>query len=287
MPSSNEAALSTLGLMNECVMSVYGISRLLKSRDLGPNQLAPAIEAFRDEVGENEVSMDPLFAALRSGAADQPAVSAAVDALEPTARKVANEIIEAFAGSLKLGARRRLELERAADRLGAELEAVRGLAEVLLASLYAGPVYLTLFDLLHGRWYAAPNFVQRTLKVLLEPGDHPGFAVEPRVLRALLEEALHGVVESGVEVAYVSARGDGDRVVIEVGAPPEGVSLEAASQEAVELGVGVSLPVADVVLAAAAERQRIELSSPSAHHHVLRLPRSISNAPPPLASPVE
>jgi hypothetical protein len=273
MPSSNEAALSTLGLMNECVMAVYGISRLLKSRDLGPSQLVPAVQAFRDEVCASGASMDPLFRALRSAAAGQSAVCDAVDVLEPTARAVAAEITKAFEGPLKLGARRRLEMERAADRLGADLEAVRGLAEVLLASLYAGPVYLTLFDLLHGRWYAPPNFVAQTLKVVLEPGDHPGFSVEPRVLRALLEQALHTVVESGVEVAYVSARSDGDSVVVEVGVPPEGVAPETAARQAVELGIGVSLPVVDVVLAAAAARQRIELSSPSPRHHVLRLPR--------------
>src|SRR5262245_46478663 len=133
--------------MNECVMAIYGITRLLKSRDLGPAQLVPAIESFREEIERHCVSIEPLFAGLRAAAAERGALSDAVAALEPAARRVAESIMKAFSGTLKLGARQRLKMEREAERLGAELEAVRGLADALHAALLARPVYVTVADL--------------------------------------------------------------------------------------------------------------------------------------------
>jgi hypothetical protein len=231
--------------MNESVMAIYGITRLLKSRDLGPAQLVPAIESFREEATRNSLSVVPMFAGLRAAAIEAGALLDAVEALEPAAHQVADSIVQVFGGPLKLGARQRLSMERAAVRLGTDLEAVRNLADVLHAALGARPVYVTPADLLHGRWYSSPNFVARKIRVSLGQCASEGFMAEPRVVRALLDHLFRSYAGEGHVHVEVRGREQDGRTELAVG-PSD------ARPGAVELGLGGSLGVELEVLTSAA-----------------------------------
>jgi hypothetical protein len=241
--------------MGECVMSLYGIARLLRSRELGPSQLRPTLDAFGVSAKEHCVAMGPLFVELDQAAAGTPRLRRAVAELQRTAAGVASTVLSSFETTPKLGARQRLELERSADALGAELEAVRRLATALYAALAPRAVVMTLGDLLEARWQVAPTFVSHSITLNLAKAPQARFQGEPLVLRLLVEHALANVSGDGMPVPSACAREAhaGSRII--VGDPPEG--FEAGEQ--VQLPLGLALQAEPAIVNELAKHLGVEL----------------------------
>ncbi|HHH29980.1 MAG TPA: hypothetical protein ENK57_16770, partial [Polyangiaceae bacterium] len=142
-------------------MSLYGIDRMLGSRDLGPAQILRTITAFQaDDHRCGEV--DAALEGLRRDAPDEQ-FRGAVHALQAAIHDAQARMASAFDGVDKLGARERLELERRVKPVGGELQALRDLLEVVRGALHPRPARMTLAELLRGRWRTRPAFVADTI----------------------------------------------------------------------------------------------------------------------------
>jgi hypothetical protein len=255
--------------MSELVMALYGVARVLKSRDLGPAQLMPAIASFRDEVQVQVQgsSVEPMFAGLRDAARELGALSGSVETIEGAAREMLADMNAVLAGSLKLGARQRLAMEREAERIGAELDALRSLADVVYSGLLARPVYVTLDDLLRGRWHMPPTFVRQRVSVLLGEGASNGLVAEPRVARGLLEHAFRQLAADQRTELEARARERGARMYLEIGP-----RTDDATGDTVDLGLATSLPADADVLAAVAGHLDMTFESLPGGLHQISLP---------------
>ena len=79
-------------------MSLYGISRLLGNRELGPAQLLPTLQAFSSHAGNNGELLRAMFAELREAA--PPSLVEPIGQLEAASVQVAEDIVEMFARML-------------------------------------------------------------------------------------------------------------------------------------------------------------------------------------------
>lgn len=190
---------TALGATGESVMALYAITRLLKSRDLGPAQLVPAVEANRADALKLAPLLRELFGLLQEASNESPHLRAALAELEPFATEVADGVAEAFTrrGLSRLGARERLRLERRAEQLGSDLEGIRAQLELVAATLHARPVELLLANVVGGRSGQAPTFVSRQASIAVDLRDEKGFVGDPRVLWLLFEAALRQLAPQG------------------------------------------------------------------------------------------
>jgi hypothetical protein len=231
-------------------MSVYGLARLLGSRDVGPAQLAAPVEAFNASARQHHALLDRLFGELRDRAGHNDGLAGAVALVEREARRVCGEIDVAFDQPPKLKARQRLELERAAQRLGGELEAVRWLAAVVAAAASPRAALVSPGEILGDRWRSGPNFVAEKIDVVVSAGLPAKLYGDPLVLRALLELYLRQLHAAGVSRPALGMKLAGPTVALLVGECEVALSTTI---EHVKLSLGVALAIDEVVLAAAAE----------------------------------
>lgn len=180
-------------------MSLYALARLLKSRDLGPAQLGPAISANRTAALRLAAELGKALDLLRTSCAGSPELRAALDLLAPAAMSLASEIAEAFGAAPrpKLGAKERLRLERSAETLGRQLEGVRSLLTLVWAASESKPAEVLLSDVIDGRGLGDPTFVARRAEVRVELGEDRTCHADPRVLWPLLEASLRQVCQHG------------------------------------------------------------------------------------------
>ncbi len=183
-----------LGTLGECVMSIYGIARSLECRDLGPTQLLPAIDDFRDQAEREWEAARVLVASVTSRAAGGP-LAAPVALLGSEVERVIAEVNALLSGVGKLGARERLELERHIHRVGGELQACHRLLGVLDATLSPHPIQLSLSDLVRGRWGPRPAFVARRVELCVKMSCGARVLVDPLVAWATLERFVHSLPE--------------------------------------------------------------------------------------------
>ncbi len=236
--------------MGECVMSVYGIARLLGSRDIGPAKLLPPIEAFSASAQQHWDLLHELFAELRQQAVRSGGLVDTVALVEAEARRICGEMSSAFNQPLKLKARQRLEMERAAQRLGGELEAIRWLSVVTAAALQPRMALVSPDELLGDQWRTGPLFVAQQVMLAVPPGLPAKLFGDPRVLRALLEHSVKTVHAAGAHPPVLGLQVDGSHVRLLVGKPDDHL---AVTIEQVKLPMGVSLAIEEPVLAAVAE----------------------------------
>jgi len=239
-------------------MSVYGLARLLGSRDVGPNQLVAPIESFSVSARQHHELLDALFGELGQRVDPGAPLAEAIGLVEGEARRVCHEIGEAFDQPPKLKARQRLELERAAQRLGAELEAVRWLAAVIAAALRPRAALVSPAELLGDRWRTGPTFVTQQIKLVVPAGLPAKLHGDPLVLRALLELYVRQVHAEGVQSPALGLTVDGSEVSLVVGQPE--TSLTTTVQN-MKLQLGVALPIEPRVLTVAANHLGIGVSS--------------------------
>lgn len=227
-------------------MSLYGIHRMLSSRDLGPSHILPTIAAF----GSEEHRCDEVDAALdmlRRDAPDEPFRSA-VDALRAALHDAEGRMANAFSTVAKLGARERLELERRVKPVGGEIQALRDLIEVVQGALHPRPARMTLSELLRGRWRTRPAFVAQTIELHVAAA-HDQFEADPRVLWGLVERSLAQVAEAGVDPPFAALLTTPDGRVLELGDVSE---LPSSTIERAVVELGPVAAVADEVLTAVA-----------------------------------
>lgn len=196
-------------------MSLYGISRLLGNRELGPAQLLPTLQAFSSHAGNNGELLRAMFAELREAA--PPSLVEPIGQLEAASVQVTEDIVEMFARRGKLRAKERLDLESHATRLGAELEAVRDLVSTLQAAMHPRSARLTLSELFDGKWRPPTTFPRRSVEVRTPVANALAFETNPPVLWALVEHSLHIVIDAGVHQPVATVRRDGDSVLFSVG----------------------------------------------------------------------
>lgn len=173
-------------------MSIYGITRSLASRDLGPAQLLPAVVDFRARSAETSLAVAPMLERLEADARPT-SLAEPVRALVQEVRRVIGDVNETFARAGKLGARDRLELERNIERVGGQLQASHRLIGVIEATLAPRPIKLSLSDLLRGRWAPQATFVTRRLELCVKLNAGERFEADPKVAWAVVEHVLHEV----------------------------------------------------------------------------------------------
>ncbi|MBW2455575.1 MAG: hypothetical protein JRI68_13735 [Deltaproteobacteria bacterium] len=239
-------------------MSIYGLARLLGSRDVGPAKLIVPIESFNVSARQHHDLLDSLFDALGKGADRHDGLGEAAALVEGEARRVCAEIDVAFDQPLKLKARQRLELERAALRLGGQLEAVRWLATVTAAALRPREALVSPGELLGAQWRSGPTFVAAQIKLVVPAGLPAKLYGDPLVLRALLELHVRRVHAAGVDLPVLGMKVDGADISLQVG-EQEGSLATTVNQ--VKLLLGVSLDIEETVLAAVAEHLGIAVAA--------------------------
>ena len=222
-------------------MSIYGITRLLASRELGPAQIVPTLTAFGSEVEARCAMLTELFDALDGAVAPHPELRAAAALLRPEADRIGGEVVATFQAEHRLGARDRLALEAEAPRIGGDLQAVQRLAELILAAVEPQLTPLRLHDLIGGVWRPRPTFVARRVEVMLACAS-PVFEGEPRVVSAMFEAALR---EVGVALPFVTVRSSPP--VIDIG---EGADVGLETIERATVPIAPALAVEPAILAA-------------------------------------
>jgi hypothetical protein len=252
---STQATELTIGMMGECVMSIYGISRLLNTRDLGAAKILPTVEAFGSEVKANCAALPALFQGLHDEAPQS--LKGAVDLLRVAAEQTTGEIVSVFDQKRKLNARERLALERDAERLGGQLQGVRDLLDVLHGALHPRKTLLTLGELLRDQWRTKPTFVKRRVELNVVGGDNHAFEVDPRVLWALVERTIDMVSAAGVEDPFATVNIEDGRFVMSFGAVHE---IGNDTMERVMIELGPSLPAAGQLLEAVAVAAGVQTS---------------------------
>lgn len=227
-------------------MSLYGIHRMLSSRDLGPAQILPTISAFASDEHRCHVVDVALDALRREAPSDD--LRSALDALRAALREAEGRMATAFSTVAKLGARERLELERRVEPVGGELQALRDLLEVVQGALHPRPARMTLSELLRGRWRTRPAFVAQTIELHVAAA-HDQFEADPRVLWGLVERSLAQVAEAGVDPPFAALLGSPSGRVLELGDVSE---LPTSTIERAVVELGPAAAVADQVLSAVA-----------------------------------
>ena len=229
-------------------MSVYAIHRMLQSRDLGPKKLLGPVQQFAAET-QSCASVVPAITALLDDARPHGALVEAIEPLRDAAVGLSERIGTSLGAVSKLGARERLELERQLEPLGAEMQGLRNLLQILEGAIYPRPARLTLAELLAAPARGRPAFVHQTVEVHSTAGGVP-FEADPRVMWGLVERSLLRLATSGIVAPFAAVSGRGGRLVIELGDVP----AMTATIERIKVSLSAPHPMADAVLDAVAAR---------------------------------
>jgi hypothetical protein len=240
-------------------MSIYGISRLLASRDLGPAQIVPTLLAFASEVDERCARLGPLFDSLEMAVARHGELQPAAALLRAEGERIGGEVVATFQVEHRLGARDRLALEVEAPRIGGDLQAVQRLVELLLAAADPQLTPLRLHDLVGGVWRARPTFIERRVEVMLVCAS-PVFEGEPRVVAAMFEAALRALT---VTLPFVTVRSSSP--VIDIG---EGAGTVVETIERAMVPLPPALAVEPAILAAVGRHLGTALTLDQAGAHI-------------------
>ena len=193
------------GLMAECVMSLYGINRLLRSRKLGPSQLLPSVASVHAEARLKLEQSLAVYDDLANIAARQaPDLTSAISLLASVAAPLGERMDELFGGIRKLGAAERLTLERGVEQLGGDVQALRNMVELMRAALQPHAATFTLSEILAGKWRPRHAFVARRVDLNISRLHEEPFVADPRVLSILVEDAVGKVVSAGVERPFAT-----------------------------------------------------------------------------------
>ncbi len=264
----DQRVLTALGITGESVMALYGIARLSRSRDLGPAQLLPPLDAYRADAERLVEQVNALFELLRTST-NGSRLGNAVSVLEPHANGVASTIAAEFGGTKrsKLGARDRLRLEKQATECGAQLESVRVQLDLLCAALHPQPVELVFADIVDGRWNQKPTFPSRRVEVFWDLRQDEGFCSDPRILWALFEAAFRSLSTRGAETLLVRTRADEHRRV-EADIRSYGDATQGQHHGPLQLELGAPIPAEPKVAGAVAEHLHIDVRMTEADQSV-------------------
>jgi hypothetical protein len=240
-------------------MSIYGISRLLASRDLGPAQIVPTLLAFASEVDARCARLGPLFDSLEVTVARHGELEPAAALLRAEGMRIGGEVVATFQVEHRLGARDRLALEGDAPRIGGDLQALQRLVELLLAAADPQLTPLRVHDLVAGGWRPRPTFVDRRVEVMFVCAS-PVFEGDPRVIGAMFDAALSSLT---VTLPFVTVRSS--PLVIDIG---EGTSTGPETIERATVPLRPVLAVEPAILAAVARQLGTALTLDQAGAHI-------------------
>ncbi len=249
-------------------MALYGLGRLLQSRELGPSQIVPTLDAFAHGI---EARTDAMARQVEAASASlPPPLRAAGTLVSEEAWRVGEGLIARFSREAssdgtghtmagKLGAKRRLKLERVTPEVGAELQALRLLVEQLAVAISPQPMRMRLGDVLRGNWRKRPAFGGTQHNLLIDASG-PDFEAEPRFLRAVVERAVRVLSpasprDDGTPSLLILAERRDDGVDVTVGSLDE---AERTTVDRAALMVSPGTPIDGPVLRALGE-----------HHHAV------------------
>ncbi|MCC6521280.1 MAG: hypothetical protein IT373_01340 [Polyangiaceae bacterium] len=256
---------TALGVLGEAVSALRGVHELCASRGLGPVQILPAIETFLDSSLGLAGQMRMLFGVLGREAAGSP-LGPAVEALERALPGPLDAVARAFGRSswAKLGARDRLELERAVGGAAADIDGIRSLCELVYAALHPRLLELGVRELVEShraselaRARAAQSTAgpaPQALSVLLGIADERSFSADPHVAWGVLEVLLRAVAASGGAELCVRPAGDWLEVEVAARGHHSAITQDGVRWSELVVVVGPGLPV-DLVVAGAAAAQ--------------------------------
>jgi hypothetical protein len=262
--TSSTVATQQLGTLNESVMGLYGLSRLLHARELGPAKLLPSVRTNLDDLQRCHDQADSWLTQI-VGTLPPALVAVAKQAAEQVGDVLERAIVELrTAADSRLGAARRLSLEREVQRSSAELEQLRNLLELLIVASDPTSPDLCCADVLRGRWAAPPLVVDREVELWLRFADGESFNSNPRALYGVLIWALKKLAGPGFE--------GGTRVLLTSRVLPEGCQTELRRLDGDEpapdcdhrrVSLGPSLAIEDAVVPVVAEALAIGIVEPA------------------------
>lgn len=142
----DEAGVSARGQLRDAVTSLQNLFALLRSPKVGPKAIASVLPEIRECCEPLGDGVDTLVASLAPRLPD----SGPVEALGAFVRERAHDIAARVARAEKAGvdARSRLLLESTVEEVAPQIDAARGLFELLVAAVEETPADLDMADLL-------------------------------------------------------------------------------------------------------------------------------------------
>ncbi len=239
------------GNLRESLGGLRNLAQLLHSLRVGSRPLSSVLPDARDACDPLRQSMGEILAAVRVALGENDAADRLNDYVAPRLRELETALTEASERALSV--KLRLSLEERVTRLSDELEAARGLFDLLADSIAGRAMRLDVLELTRQSFSGPPSgasWPRETLVATLS-GDAAGLEVEvnPRAVTSLI--AL------GVEL--VADRRDATRVPhIQVSAVPGGgchIGIEYTSgklgEDLLLLRRGIIAPTLACVAAAA------------------------------------
>jgi hypothetical protein len=259
---------SARGAVRDALSALQNLFALLRSPKVGPK----TIEALLPEIRANCETVGPSLTRLLADVRDRLPDPSAADQVTAFANARGGDMVQAVLAAERTGldARARLALEKQVESIAPDLDAARGLTDLLLAALEEHPVEVDLAELLaetlgtssHRASFWGPSAVVHAH--LVEPGTVP-VSVRPRVAIAVVALAVaHVHLVGKVPSPHLHARRVGNDVVVAVtrDAPPG-----AGEGDALLVRPPVMLAASAAVLRLAASMCAISIDLPGGADH--------------------
>jgi len=144
--AEDPALVEARGTLRDALGALGNLDQLLRSLRVGPKALSTVLPDVLDSCEPAMLALDRLLGAARRQLGDAPAVSALEQYFKPRFDELKASISRAT--KTPMHARHRLELERVVTRIAPELEAARGLLDLLEDAISAPFIPLKLREVL-------------------------------------------------------------------------------------------------------------------------------------------
>ncbi len=199
------------GTFRDALGGVGNLDQLLRSLRVGPKALSAVLPDVLDSFGPAEIALERLLRAAAQSLESPEVVSELGSYFKPRLNEL-RTALESAVGT-PMHARHRLELERVVTRVTPELDAARGLLELLEAALSAPSIRLKLRELLSE--IAAPEAAaeaESVMAYLTGDIDDVELPVQPQVALSLFTLGINLVANENPEATprvAVHAKSDG------------------------------------------------------------------------------
>jgi len=231
-PASQSALSIARGAVREGLAALDGFGELLGSRRVGPK----ALERARADLGEACASLGTAICSLASvideAFGEDEAARASTSALCAHAIERARVLVAAVDVKGPLGdARRRLALEAAVKRHGAELKDAVALCDLLAAAAAPAPTELDLLDVLEQRFGAAGR-VEASVRVGIDAIRPAPLVADRHLFGALVEVAAAHAAKRGMASPRLGVvKWKDGSLLVRIGPSPRGSAAPRATME--------------------------------------------------------
>ncbi len=177
---------SARGIVRDALAGVSNLDQLLRSVRIGPKALGPLLPDIHDSCGPLRSAVNEILAGIGAALPDSDGLTELRAFITPRIDELESVL---FSGKSKpVNAKVRLRLEQVVGRIASELEAARGLLDLLEEAVWAPEIRVQLGELLSaalecGARPQAPNTLRAKI-IGLEHGVE--LVVKPRVMISLL-----------------------------------------------------------------------------------------------------